>query len=55
MALTAQMELLVGMALGKQIADGIIVRSSDGTERYMTAIVRRDDLFNRAPVLTGRC
>ena len=47
------MELLVGLALGKQIADGLIVRSSDGTEHHLTAIVRRDDLFNRLVALAG--
>lgn len=40
-------KIVVGWALGKEIVDGLVVIGTDGTERHLTAISLRDQLFNR--------
>ncbi|RDA85874.1 hypothetical protein CP532_4898 [Ophiocordyceps camponoti-leonardi (nom. inval.)] len=40
-------KMLVGWALDSQIVDGLVVRTKQGVEYHLTAIVVRDELFNR--------
>ncbi|RDA95994.1 hypothetical protein CP533_5911 [Ophiocordyceps camponoti-saundersi (nom. inval.)] len=40
-------KMLVGWALDSQIVDGLVVRTKQGAEYHLTAIVVRDELFNR--------
>jgi hypothetical protein len=41
-------KLVVGWAMGKEVVDGLIIRTKSGDEFHLTAIAMRDDLFNRA-------
>ncbi|GKT50833.1 uncharacterized protein ColSpa_11014 [Colletotrichum spaethianum] len=40
-------KILVGWATDREIADGLIVTDSMGEEHHLTAIISRDELFNR--------
>lgn len=40
-------KLVVGWSLGREIVDGLVVRTKDGVEHQLTAITMRDELFNR--------
>lgn len=40
-------KIVVGWALEKQIVDGLVVRTKQGKEYHLTAIMIRDELFNR--------
>jgi len=43
----AKSKLIVGWALEKEIRDGLEIMDKDGTSRVLTAMPRRDELFNR--------
>ncbi|ROT38134.1 hypothetical protein SODALDRAFT_333903 [Sodiomyces alkalinus F11] len=40
-------KIVVGWATNREIADGLIIRDKMGGERHLTAILTRDQLFNR--------
>ncbi|EGR47070.1 uncharacterized protein TRIREDRAFT_64916 [Trichoderma reesei QM6a] len=40
-------KILVGWAMGREVVDGLVVRTKDGKEYHLTAITMRDELFNR--------
>ncbi|PTB63150.1 hypothetical protein BBK36DRAFT_1171950 [Trichoderma citrinoviride] len=40
-------KILVGWAMGREVVDGLVVRTKDGKEYHLTAIIMRDELFNR--------
>ena len=40
-------KLVVGFALGREVADGIMVTDGLGNEWHLTALAMRDELFNR--------
>lgn len=40
-------KILVGWATGREILDGLQINTMDGTELHLTAVVMRDELFNR--------
>lgn len=40
-------KILVGWAMGREVVDGLVVRTKDGKEHHLTAITMRDELFNR--------
>ncbi|PFH55772.1 hypothetical protein XA68_17646 [Ophiocordyceps unilateralis] len=40
-------KMVVGWALDSQIVDGLVVRTKQGVEYHLTAVVVRDELFNR--------
>ena len=40
-------KIIVGWSMGREIVDGIIIRTKQGDEFHLTAISMRDDLFNR--------
>ncbi|KJZ79705.1 hypothetical protein HIM_01174 [Hirsutella minnesotensis 3608] len=40
-------KIVVGWALDKQIVDGLVVKTKQGEEHHLTAVVVRDELFNR--------
>ncbi|KAG5979543.1 hypothetical protein E4U55_005062 [Claviceps digitariae] len=44
---------VVGGVLGWQVTDGIVITMRDGTERHLTAVTRRDELFNRLVAIGG--
>ncbi|KAG6016110.1 hypothetical protein E4U43_004239 [Claviceps pusilla] len=44
---------VVGGVLGWRVTDGLVVTMRDGTERHLTAVTRRDELFNRLVALGG--
>jgi hypothetical protein len=40
-------KIVVGWALGREIVDGMVVRTRAGEEFHLTAVEMRDELFNR--------
>lgn len=40
-------KIIVGWAMNKQIVDGLDITTKDGMELHLTAVVMRDQLFNR--------
>lgn len=40
-------KLVVGAVLGQEVADGLVIVDNEGTSHYVTAIHRRNELFNR--------
>ncbi|KAL7898877.1 hypothetical protein HDV63DRAFT_385753 [Trichoderma sp. SZMC 28014] len=40
-------KIVVGWATQRQVVDGLVVRTKDGKEYHLTAIMVRDELFNR--------
>lgn len=40
-------KIFVGWALGSEIVDGLVIRTREGDEFHLTAIPKRDELFNR--------
>lgn len=40
-------KILVGWAMGSEIVDGLLIKTKGGDELHLTAIIKRDDLFNR--------
>lgn len=40
-------KLMVGWATGKEVVDGMVIRTKSGEEFQLTAVTIRDDLFNR--------
>ncbi|KAF5010457.1 hypothetical protein FDECE_3392 [Fusarium decemcellulare] len=40
-------KIIVGWAMGSEIVDGLMVRTKDGKEHHLTAVIMRDQLFNR--------
>jgi hypothetical protein len=47
-------KLVVGWALGREIADGIVITDRRGTETRLTAMPLRDELFNRLVAMGGQ-
>ncbi|KAK3709846.1 profilin, required for normal timing of actin polymerization in response to thermal stress [Vermiconidia calcicola] len=47
-------KLVVGWALGREIADGIEIVDKQGTTQLLTAMVLRDELFNRLVAMGGQ-
>jgi hypothetical protein len=47
-------KLVVGWALGREIADGIVITDRNGTETRLTAMPLRDELFNRLVAMGGQ-
>lgn len=39
--------IVVGWAMGSEIVDGLIIRTHGGDDLHLTAIAKRDELFNR--------
>lgn len=40
-------KLVVGWAMGSEIMDGLVIRTTAGDDLHLTAISKRDELFNR--------
>ena len=40
-------KIIVGWATGREIVDGLQINTMDGTELHLTAVIMRDELFNR--------
>ncbi|KAL6898585.1 hypothetical protein GGI43DRAFT_384875 [Trichoderma evansii] len=40
-------KIVVGWATQREIVDGLVVRTKDGKEHHLTAVMIRDELFNR--------
>ncbi|KAI8691953.1 hypothetical protein NCS56_00189400 [Fusarium sp. Ph1] len=40
-------KIIVGWAMGSEIVDGLMIKTKDGRELHLTAVVMRDQLFNR--------
>ncbi|KAF4977206.1 hypothetical protein FZEAL_6234 [Fusarium zealandicum] len=40
-------KIIVGWAMGSEIVDGLMIRTKDGGEHHLTAVVMRDQMFNR--------
>ncbi|KAJ6786958.1 hypothetical protein PWT90_04595 [Aphanocladium album] len=40
-------KVVVGWSLQKQVVDGLLIRTSDGKRYHLTAVFKRDELFNR--------
>ncbi|KAF7556767.1 hypothetical protein G7046_g6209 [Stylonectria norvegica] len=40
-------KIVVGWALGKEVVDGLMIRTTDGQDLHLTAVLMRDELFNR--------
>ena len=40
-------KIIVGWATGREILDGLMIKTLDGTELHLTAVDMRDELFNR--------
>ncbi|PNP45527.1 hypothetical protein TGAMA5MH_02750 [Trichoderma gamsii] len=40
-------KIVVGWATQREVVDGLVVRTKDGKEYHLTAVVVRDELFNR--------
>ncbi|KAK7415445.1 hypothetical protein QQX98_005896 [Neonectria punicea] len=40
-------KIIVGWAMNKEIVDGLSITTKDGTELHLTAVIMRDQLFNR--------
>lgn len=40
-------KIIVGWATGREIRDGLVINTTDGKEYHLTAVVLRDELFNR--------
>ncbi|KAM5352800.1 hypothetical protein ACJ41O_005522 [Fusarium nematophilum] len=46
-------KIVVGWAMGREVVDGLMVRTRDG-EMHLTAVVMRDELFNRLVSIGGQ-
>lgn len=40
-------KIIVGWSMGREIVDGLVIKTKEGDELQLTAIATRDDLFNR--------
>lgn len=40
-------KMVIGWSLKKQIVDGLVIETEDGSEYHMTAVLTRDEVFNR--------
>ncbi|KAK5989347.1 hypothetical protein PT974_10865 [Cladobotryum mycophilum] len=40
-------KLMVGWAMEREVVDGLVIKTKEGKEHHLTAIVIRDELFNR--------
>lgn len=40
-------KIVVGWAMGREVVDGLVIKTKEGDELHLTAINMRDDLFNR--------
>ncbi|KAF7553860.1 hypothetical protein G7Z17_g3325 [Cylindrodendrum hubeiense] len=40
-------KMIVGWATGNEIVDGLVIKADDGRELHLTAVMMRDQLFNR--------
>ncbi|KAH7129782.1 hypothetical protein B0J13DRAFT_132382 [Dactylonectria estremocensis] len=40
-------KMIVGWAMGREVVDGLTINTEDGRELHLTAVVMRDQLFNR--------
>jgi hypothetical protein len=47
-------KMVVGWAMGREIADGIVITDRRGVETRMTAMPLRDELFNRLVAMGGQ-
>jgi hypothetical protein len=47
-------KLVVGWAMGREIADGIVITDRKGVETRLTAMPLRDELFNRLVAMGGQ-
>jgi hypothetical protein len=47
-------KLVVGWAMGREVADGIVITERNGTETRLTAMPLRDELFNRLVAMGGQ-
>jgi hypothetical protein len=47
-------KLVVGWALDREIADGIEILDKQGNSYILTAMVLRDELFNRLAAIDGQ-
>jgi hypothetical protein len=47
-------KLVVGWALGREVADGIVITDRTGVETRLTAMPLRDELFNRLVAMGGQ-
>ncbi len=47
-------KLVVGWALDREVADGIEILDKQGNKYLLTAMVLRDELFNRLVAIAGQ-
>jgi hypothetical protein len=47
-------KMVVGWAMGREVADGIVITDRKGVETRMTAMPLRDELFNRLVAMGGQ-
>ncbi len=40
-------KLVIGWSLQKQIVDGLVIETEEGSEYHLTAVLIRDEIFNR--------
>ena len=40
-------KIVVGWALGREVVDGLVIRTKKGKDLHVTAVSMRDELFNR--------
>lgn len=40
-------KIIVGWSMGREVVDGLAVKTKDDREAHFTAVIRRDELFNR--------
>ena len=40
-------KIVVGWAMGREVVDGLVIKTEGGEDLHLTAITMRDDLFNR--------
>ncbi|KAM3430335.1 hypothetical protein MY4824_007747 [Beauveria thailandica] len=40
-------KMVIGWSLKKQVVDGLVIETEDGSEYHMTAVLTRDEVFNR--------
>jgi hypothetical protein len=47
-------KLVVGWSMGREVKDGLVVRTGSGEEYQITAVPLRDELFNRLVAMGGQ-
>ena len=47
-------KLVIGWAMGREVADGLVITDRKGSDTRLTAMLLRDELFNRLVAMGGQ-